>query len=148
MVLAEGIGVVAAPLYELQDKGPGYASFSNGNDVFIARVIKLPAYTDPGRRCVDEPSSVNRGASALKIPPPQPVNGNPSLQIATCQSSAIYSDGGGSRIAHAGGVVSVRLSDGVTVIGTVLFNTSSVPSQLNQDVSAMVNSMLRDQARR
>ena len=45
-------------------------------------------------------------------------------------------------------VVSVRPSDGVTVIGTVVFNTSSVPSQLNQDVSAMVNSMLRDQARR
>ena len=50
------------------------------------------------------------------------------------------------RIAYAGAVVSVRPSDGVTVVGTVLFNTSSVPAQLNQNVSAMVNSMLRDQA--
>jgi hypothetical protein len=42
--------------------------------------------------------------------------------------------------------VSVRSSDGVTVIGTASFGEKTDTDQLSKDFIAMVNSMLRGQA--
>ena len=44
------------------------------------------------------------------------------------------------------GLVSVRQSDGVTVIGTTYFTPDADSDQLNKDFTSMINSMLRSQA--
>ena len=43
-------------------------------------------------------------------------------------------------------LVSVRQTDGVTVIGTAYFTQDADTEQLDKDFSAMVNSMLKGQA--
>jgi hypothetical protein len=43
-------------------------------------------------------------------------------------------------------LVSVRQSDGVSVIGTAYFTPDVDTAQLNSDFSSMMNSMLRSQA--
>ena len=44
-------------------------------------------------------------------------------------------------------LVSVRQSDGVTVLGTAYFTPNADTQQLNKDFSAMVNSMLQGQVK-
>ena len=56
------------------------------------------------------------------------------------------SGGQGSTKLFLFSLVSVRQSDGVTVIGTAYFAPDADTDQLNQDFTSMINSMLRSQA--
>ena len=55
------------------------------------------------------------------------------------------SSGQGSATIFLFSLVSVRASDGVTVIGTVYFTEAADTEQLNKDFTAMINSMLQGQ---
>ena len=72
--------------------------------------------------------------------------GTNKLEAATCSAQITASSGQGSSELLLVSVVSVRSSDGVAVVGTVAFTSSSDQDQLQKDFSAMSNSMLQTQA--
>ena len=55
------------------------------------------------------------------------------------------SSGQGSATIILFSLVSVRTSDGVTVIGTAYFTQDANADQLNKDFATMINSMLQGQ---
>ena len=55
------------------------------------------------------------------------------------------SSGQGSATIFLFSLVSVRPSDGVTVIGTAYFTQAANADQLNKDFATMINSMLKGQ---
>ena len=62
-----------------------------------------------------------------------------------CRSSDCQRGQGSTKL-YLFSLVSVRQSDGVTVIGTAYFTPNTETDQLNKDFTAMMNSMLRTQA--
>ena len=86
------------------------------------------------------------GTSNGKFSEPKSVDlGTQKLKGASCQAQVTVSNGQGSANISLVSVVSVRASDGVTVIGSVSFPEGAATDQLGKDFSAMVNSMLQGQ---
>jgi hypothetical protein len=145
--LGKGISLTPAPGWEVQKTGNGVAQLSNGQSVFLGQVIQAEAATNPGQLCDAWHRKVAEGTSNGKFAEPKSVDlGTQKLKGASCQAQVTVSNGQGSATVALVSVVSVRASDGVTVIGSVSFSEGASTDQLSKDFSAMVNSMLQGQA--
>ena len=145
--LGKGISLTPASGWEVQKTGNGVAQLSNGQAVFLGQVIQAEAATNPGQLCDAWHRKVAEGTSNGKFAEPKSVDlGTQKLKGATCQAQVTVSNGQGSANVTLVSVVSVRASDGVTVIGSVSFTEGGATDQLGKDFSAMVNSMLQGQA--
>jgi hypothetical protein len=123
------------------------AQLSNGQSVFLGQVIQAEPATNPGQLCDAWHRKVAEGTSNGKFAEPKSVDlGSQKLKGATCQAQVTVSNGQGSATVVLVSVVSVRTSDGVTVIGSASFSEGADTDQLSKDFSAMVNSMLQGQA--
>ena len=81
-------------------------------------------------------------------PSRRPVDlGTTKLKAAVCNAQVTVSNGQGSTTILMFSLVSVRQSDGVTVIGTIYFTPNVDTQQLDKDFSLMINSMLQGQAK-
>jgi hypothetical protein len=145
--LGKGISLTPAPGWEVQKTGNGVAQLSNGQSVFLGQVIQAEPATNPGQLCDAWHRKVAEGTSNGKFAEPKSVDlGSQKLKGATCQAQVTVSNGQGSATVVLVSVVSVRTSDGVTVIGSASFSEGADTDQLSKDFSAMVNSMLQGQA--
>jgi hypothetical protein len=145
--LGKRISLTPASGWEVQKTGNGVAQLSNGQAVFLGQVIQAEAGTNPGQLCDAWHRKVAEGTSNGKFNEPKSVDlGTQKLKGATCQAQVTVSNGQGSANITLVSVVSVRASDGVTVIGSVSFTEGAATDQLGKDFSAMVNSMLQGQA--
>jgi hypothetical protein len=145
--LGKGISLTPAPGWEVQKTGNGVAQLSNGQSVFLGQVIQAEPATNPGQLCDAWHRKVAEGTSNGKFTEPKSVDlGSQKLKGATCQAQVTVSNGQGSATVVLVSVVSVRSSDGVTVIGSASFSEGVDTDQLSKDFSAMVNSMLQGQA--
>ncbi len=96
--------------------------------------------------CTAWHKSVTEGTSGGKFQDPQDVNlGTDKLKASSCVAQTTVSSGQGSATILLFSIVSVRPSDGVTVLGTVYFTQGTDQKALQKDFGAMVNSMLKGQ---
>ena len=145
--LGKGVSLTPAPGWEVQKTGNGVAQLSNGQSVFLGQVIQAEPATNPGQLCDAWHRKIAEGTSNGKFADPKSADlGTQKLKGATCQAQVTVSNGQGSATVILVSLVSVRASDGVTVIGSVSFSEGANTDQLGKDFSAMVNSMLQGQA--
>jgi hypothetical protein len=145
--LGKGISLTPASGWEVQKTGNSVAQLSNGQAVFLGQVIQAEAATNPGQLCDAWHRKVAEDTSNGKFTDPKSVDlGTQKLKGATCQAQVTVSNGQGSATIVLFSLVSVRTTDGVTVIGSTSFAEGQDTEQLSNDFTAMVNSMLQGQA--
>ena len=145
--LGNGISLTPASGWEVQKTDKGVAQLSNGRSAFLGQVIQAEANTNPGQLCDAWHRKVAEGTSNGKFQDAKSTDvGTTKLSAATCLAQVTVSNGQGSGTVLLFSLVSVRTSDGVTVIGTASFPPDTDTEKLNTDFSSMVNSMLRSQA--
>jgi hypothetical protein len=145
--LGNGISLTPASGWEVQKTSKGVAQLSNGPSAFVGQVIQAEANTNPGQLCDAWHRKVAEGTSNGKYQDAKSVDvGTTKLSAGTCLAQVTVSNGQGSTAVLLFSLVSVRTSDGLTVIGTTSFPPDGDTAQLNKDFSAMVNSMLQGQA--
>jgi hypothetical protein len=145
--LGKGVSLTPASGWEVQKTGNGVAQLSNGQAVFLGQVIQAEAATNPGQLCDAWHRKIAEDTSNGKFAEPKSVDlGTQKLKGATCQAQVTVSNGQGSATIILFSLVSVRTTDGVTVIGSTSFPEGGGTEQLSNDFTAMVNSMLQGQA--
>ena len=145
--LGSGISLAPASGWDVQKTGKGVAQLSDGQSVFLGQVIQAEANTNPGQLCDAWHRKVAEGTSNGKFQDAKSVDvGTTKLSAGTCLAQVTVSNGQGSTQVLLFSLVSVRTTDGVTVIGTASFPPNADTAKLNKDFSAMVNSMLQGQA--
>lgn len=146
--LGKGISLAPAPGWEVEKTGQGVAQLSDDQSVFLGQAIQVEPSTNPGQLCDAWHRKVAEGSSNGKFAEPQPVDlGTTKLKAAVCNAQVTVSNGQGSTTILMFSLVSVRQSDGVTVIGTIYFTPNVDTQQLDKDFSLMINSMLQGQAK-
>jgi hypothetical protein len=146
--LGNGITLTPADGWQVKKTGKGVAQLSDGKNIFLGQSIKVEPSTNPGQLCTAWHKEVTEGTSGGKFQEPKPVNlGTSKLKAATCLAQTTVSSGQGSATIFLFSLVSVRPSDGVTVIGTVYFTQAANAEQLNKDFATMINSMLKGQVK-
>jgi hypothetical protein len=146
--LGKGISLTPASGWEVQKTGNGVAQLSNGQSVFLGQVIQAEPATNPGQLCDAWHRKIAEDTSNGKFAQPKSIDlGTQKLKGATCQAQVTVSNGQGSATVVLFSLVSVRGSDGVTVIGSTSFGEGGGTDQLSKDFTAMVNSMLQGQVK-
>ena len=145
--LGNGVRLTPASGWTVKKTGKGVAQLSDGKNIFLGQSITTDPTANPGQLCTAWHKSVTEGTSGGKFADPKNADlGTSKLKGATCVAQTTVSSGQGSTTILLFSLVSVRPSDGVTVIGTAYFTQASDTEQLNKDFSAMVNSMLKGHA--
>ena len=115
--------------------------------VFLGQSLQISQSTNPGQLCDAWHRNVAEGTSNGKFQDAKDANvGTSSLKAATCVAEVTVSGGQGTTKLYLFSLVSVRQSDGVTVIGTTYFTPNVDTAKLNTDFTSMINSMLKSQA--
>ena len=144
--LGNGVDLTPASGWKVKKTGKGVAQLSDGKNIFLGQAIKVDAEHQPGPAVHGLAQQVAEGTSGGKFAGPEEVDlGTAKLKGATCLAQITVSSGQGSATIFLFSLVSVRQSDGVTVIGTAYFTESADADQLNKDFTTMVNSMLKGQ---
>jgi hypothetical protein len=145
--LGNGIELTPAKGWEVKKTGKNVAQLSDGNSVFLGQSLQISQSTNPGQLCDAWHRNVAEGTSNGQFQDPKDAEvGTTRLKAATCVAQVTVSGGQGTTKLFLFSLVSVRQSDGVSVIGTAYFTPDVDTAQLNNDFSSMINSMLRSQA--
>jgi hypothetical protein len=144
--VGNGIQLKPAAGWQLKKSGENVAQLSDGKSVFLGQSLQISQSTNPGQLCDAWHRNVAEGTSNGKFQDAKDANVGPSsLNAATCVAEVTVSGGQGTTKLYLFSLVSVRQSDGVTVIGTAYFTPNADTEQLNKDFTSMVNSMLESQ---
>jgi hypothetical protein len=145
--LGNGIELTPAGGWQVKKTGKNVAQLSNGKSVFLGQSLQITQSTNPGQLCDAWHREIAEGTTNGKFQDSKDADvGTARLKAATCVAQVTISGGQGSTKLFLFSLVSVRQSDGVTVIGTAYFTPDADTDQLNQDFTSMINSMLRSQA--
>jgi len=145
--LGNGIQVTPASGWEVGKTGQGVVQLTDGKSLFLGQAIQVAPTTNPAQLCEAWHKEVAKGSSGGKFADPKDVDlGTNKLKGATCVAQTTISNGQGSATVLLFSLVSVRQSDGITVLGTILFSREADTEQLNKDFTDMVNSMLKSQS--
>lgn len=145
--LGHDVSLTPADGWDVRKQTTSLAQLGDGKNVFIGQTVALDAGTNPGQVCTAWHKQLAQTEGGGKLSTPKTVDGGAEeLQAATCSAQVTASSGQGSSELLLVTVVSVRSSDGLTVLGTVAFTASADEDQLQKDFSAMSNSMLTSQA--
>jgi hypothetical protein len=146
--LGNGIALSPAAGWEVKKTGKGLAQLSDGKSVFLGQVISADPSTNAGQLCTAWHQKVAEGSTNGKFGEPKTTDlGTTKLKASTCNAQVTVSNGQGTATIVLFTLVSVRQSDGVTVLGTAYFTPNADTQQLDKDFSAMVNSMLQGQVK-
>jgi hypothetical protein len=144
--LGNGIELRPAAGWDVKKTGENVAQLSDGKSVFLGQSLQVSQSTNPGQLCDAWHRNVAEGTSNGQFQDSKDANvGTSSLKAATCVAQVTVSGGQGTTKLYVFSLVSVRQSDGVTVIGTAYFTPNVETEQLNKDFTSMVNSMLGSQ---
>lgn len=145
--LGNGVQLVPAGGWDLKKTGKNVAQLSNGKSVFLGQSLQISPSTNPGQLCDAWHRDVAEGTSNGKFQEAKDADvGTTRLKAATCVAQVTVTGGQGTTKLYLFSLVSVRQSDGVTVIGTAYFTPNTDTDQLNKDFTSMINSMLKSQA--
>jgi hypothetical protein len=144
--VGNGIELVPAAGWEVKKTGKNVAQLSNGKSVFLGQSLQISQSTNPGQLCDSWHRNIAEGTTNGKFQDPKDADvGTTRLKAATCAAQVTVSGGQGSTKLFLFSLVSVRQSDGVSVIGTTYFTPNADTDQLDKDFTSMINSMLRSQ---
>jgi hypothetical protein len=144
--LGNGIELVPAAGWEVKKTGKNVAQLSNSKSVFLGQSLQISQSTNPGQLCDAWHRNIAEGTTNGKFQDPKDADvGTTRLKAATCAAQVTVSGGQGSTKLFLFSLVSVRQSDGVSVIGTAYFTPNADTDQLDKDFTSMINSMLRSQ---
>jgi hypothetical protein len=144
--LGNGIELVPAAGWEVKKTGKNVAQLSDGNSVFLGQSLQISQSTNPGQLCDAWHRNIAKGTTNGKFQDPKDAEvGTTRLKAATCVAQVTVSGGQGSTKLFLFSLVSVRQSDGVSIIGTTYFTPNADTDQLDKDFTSMINSMLRSQ---
>ena len=142
-----GFELIPASGWDVKKTGENVAQLSDGKSVFLGQSLQISQSTNPGQLCDAWHRDVAEGTSNGKFQEPKDADvGTTRLKAATCVAQVTVSGGQGTTKLYLFSLVSVRQSDGVTVIGTAYFTPDADTDQLNKDFTSMINSMLKSQA--
>ena len=145
--LGNGVQLVPAGGWDVKKTGKNVAQLSNGKSVFLGQSLQISPSTNPGQLCDAWHRDVAEGTSNGKFQEAKDADvGTTRLKAATCVAQVTVTGGQGTTKLYLFSLVSVRQSDGVTVIGTAYFTPNTDTDQLNKDFTSMINSMLKSQA--
>jgi hypothetical protein len=145
--LGNGIELVPAGGWAVKKTGKNVAQLSNGKSVFLGQSLQISPSTNSGQLCDAWHRDVAEDTSNGKFQEAKDADvGTTRLKAATCVAQVTVSGGQGTTKLYLFSLVSVRQSDGVTVIGTAYFTPNTDTDQLNKDFTSMINSMLKSQA--
>ena len=144
--VGHGVTLVPASGWDVRKQSDDLAQLTDGDNVFIGQTTELDASSNPGQVCTAWHKQLAESEGGGKFATPKTADvGSDKLKAATCSAQVTVSGGQGSSALLLVTVVSVRESDGVTVLGTVAFTSASDQTQLGQDFTSMANSMLETQ---
>lgn len=146
--IGHDVTLVPADGWDVRKQTTSLAQLTDGKNVYIGQTAALDAGTNPGQVCTAWHKQLAGGEGGGKFTAPKTADvGSSKLKAATCSAQVTASSGQGSSSLLLVTVVSVRTSDGVTVLGTVAFTAAAAEDdQLQKDFSAMSSSMLKTQA--
>jgi hypothetical protein len=145
--LGNGIELVPAAGWEVKKTGQNVAQLSDGKNVFLGQSLQISQSTNPGQLCDAWHREIAKDTTNGQFQDAKDADvGTTRLKAATCVAQVTVTGGQGSTKLFLFSLVSVRQSDGVTVIGTTYFTPDADTAQLNKDFTSMINSMLRSQA--
>lgn len=144
--LGNGIALTPASGWTVKKTGKGVAQLTDGESIFLGQAIKVAGSTNPGQLCTAWHKQVAEGTSGGKYADPKEIDLNSTkVKGATCTAQVTVSSGQGTANVFLYSLVSVRQSDGVTVLGTAYFAQNADAEKLGKDFETMVNSMLKTQ---
>jgi hypothetical protein len=145
--LGNGIELVPAAGWEVKKTDKNVAQLSDGKSVFLGQSLQISQSTNPAQLCEAWHRDISEGTTNGKFQDAKDADvGTTRLKAATCAAQVTVSGGQGSTKLFLFSLVSVRESDGVSVIGTTYFTSDANTNQLNKDFTSMINSMLGSQA--
>jgi hypothetical protein len=145
--LGNGIELVPAAGWEVKKTDKNVAQLSDGKSVFLGQSLQISQSTNPAQLCEAWHRDISEGTTNGKFQDAKDADvGTTRLKAATCAAQVTVSGGQGSTKLFLFSLVSVRQSDGVSVIGTTYFTSDANTNQLNKDFTSMINSMLGSQA--
>jgi hypothetical protein len=144
--LGNGIELVPAAGWQVKKTGKNVAQLSGGKSVFLGQSLQISQSTNPGQLCDAWHRNIAEDMSNGKFQDPKDADvGTTRLKAATCVAQVTVSGGQGSTKLVLFSLVSVRQSDGVSIIGTAYFTPDADTDQLDKDFTSMINSMLGSQ---
>src|SRR4029434_2279936 len=109
---------------------------SDGKSVFLGQSLQISQSTNAAQLCEAWHRNIAEGTSNGKFQDAKDADvGTTRLKAATCAAQVTVSGGQGSTKLFLFSLVSVRQSDGVSVIGTTYFTSDADTDQLAQDRS-------------
>ncbi len=129
----------------MKEQATSTVSLTNDQGVFYGRQIKLDKGTNAVQFCDAFNRAALKSASNAKFGEPKSSDvGSNKLSAAVCGAGYTETSGDQSTQVFVSSLVSVRKSDGLTVVGTLLF-VKSTDEQTKTDAGAMLSSMLNSQ---
>lgn len=145
--VGEGISLTVADCWEVVNQKDGLIQVSNGSEIFMAQAVKLDASTNPTQLVDAYHDQISEGQGDVQKKAAEKVDvGTDKVAAAHGLVAFTQSSGQGSGQVVFESIGSVRQADGVTVMGSLIYPPSKQSdSQLGEDFSAMVNSLLESQ---
>jgi len=144
--LGSGIILPVPAGWQIQEQVPGAASVSDGQALFVVRTVQAETNTNPGQLCQQFNTTVLKEAPNAQFGEPTSHDvGTEKLAVASCPAAYTETQGGKSVQMAVVTFASVRTTDGMTFLGTMLF-TESTPEQSFTDINTMLNGLLSSQA--
>lgn len=143
--LGNGITLKPAAGWTVQDQEATVVSLTNRQGVFYGRQLKLDKTTNAAQFCDAFNRAALKSASNAKFGDAEPTDvGSSKLSAADCGATYTETSGDKSVQVFVSSLVSVRKSDGLIVVGTLLF-VKNTDDQTKSDAGAMMSSMLTSQ---
>ncbi len=145
--LGHGVTLVAADGWDVRKQTASLAQLRDSKNVYIGQTVELATGSNPGQVCTAWHKQLAEGEGGGTFSEPKTADvGTDKLSAASCSAKVTVSGGQGSSALLLVSIVSVRESDGVTVVGTVAFPSSTDQEALQKDFTSMSASMLETQA--
>ena len=140
--LGGGVVVTVADGWQAEQKSPTSAFFTNGRAQIFAQVVKLEPATDPGQVCMGYHQQILKDAPDAKYSDKINKVDSPDVaKIVQCIAGYTETQGGKSLFVLVQTFVSVRTTDGSTLLFTI-FSDDNTPDSDFTAVNQMLNSAL------
>ncbi len=144
--LGNGITLKPAAGWQIQDQAATVVSLTNSQAVFYGRQLQQQKTTNAEQFCDAFNRAALKSAGNAKFGQAEAQDvGSNKLTAATCGATYTATSGDQSVQVLVSSLVSVRKSDGLTVVGTLL-SVKGTDAQTRSDAGEMMSSMLTSQA--
>lgn len=144
--LGNGVMFLPAAGWQVQEQVPNAISVSDGDAVFVTRVIRQKKNTNPAQLCDAFNRQVLQETAGARFGDPQDLSVNlPNLAIAQCPAAFISTANGRTIQMLVVSFAAVRTTDGVTTLSTMLF-TKDTPDASFSDIDQMLSIVLTSQS--